>query len=159
MKTIMTKCRREWLPLALLICISHIGAAELPVLNAANGFGGIRFVERADARVEDGVLRLANISADHFVCLATPPYFAAEVGAIAIRYRAKGMKAAAGQIFYAPSGSPYVAARKWLLPPMETDGAWHVLEARPEMAVDPEDWRKMGILDTCLLYTSPSPRD
>ena len=49
MKTIMTKCRREWLPLALLICISHIGAAELPVLNAANGFGGIRFVDRAAA--------------------------------------------------------------------------------------------------------------
>ena len=105
------------------IAAAAAGAAELPVLNAANGFGGIRFVERADARVEDGVLRLANISADHFVCFATPPYFAAEVGAIAIRYRAKGMKAAAGQIFYAPSGSPYVAARKWLLPPMEPLGA------------------------------------
>lgn len=139
------------------IAVAAAGAAELPVLNAANGFGGIRFAERADARIEAGVLKLTNIAADHFVCLATPPYFAAEVGAIAIRYRAKGMKAAAGQIFYAPSGSPYVAARKWLLPPMETDGAWHVLEARPEMAVDPEDWRKMGILDTIRIDMTDAP--
>ena len=140
-----------------LLAVASAGAAELPVLNAANGFGGIRFVERADARIADGVLRLTNISADHFVCFATPPYFAAEVESIAVRYRASGMKPVPGQIFYAPSGSPYQATRKWLLPTIVADGAWHVLEARPDMAVDREDWRKMGILDTIRLDLTDAP--
>lgn len=143
--------------LMLLCGLPEAGGANLPVLNAANGFGEIRFVERADARIEGDVLKVTNIAQDHFICLATPPYFAAEVGAIEIRYRASGMGRAGGQVFYAPTGSSYVGNRKWNLPPIETDGKWHVLVAKPEMALDREDWRKMGTLDTIRIDLTDAP--
>ena len=52
--------------LMLLCGLPEAGGANLPVLNAANGFGEIRFVERADARIEGDVLKVTNIAQDHF---------------------------------------------------------------------------------------------
>lgn len=142
---------------ALFLATLHVEGASLPVLNAANGFGEIRFVERADARIDGNVLKITNIAQDHFICFATEPYFAAEVEAIEIRYRASGMEKIAGQIFYAPTGASYVGSRKWNLPLIETDGQWHVLVAKPEMAIDLEDWRKMGILDNIRVDLTDAP--
>ena len=109
---------------AMLAAWTSLHAAELPVLNGENGFGSITCVSKASAKVENGVLSRSNISRDHEIYFNVRPFFAAEVDAIDVRYRASGMDAAKafGQIYYAPGSEEYSGGRCWKIPHLEADG-------------------------------------
>ena len=133
-------------------------AAELPVLNGGNGFGSITSVAKCTAAVENGLLTITDISFDHEIYFKVKPFFAAEASAIDIRYRASGQaKRTGGQIYYAPGSDGYVGGRCWKIPPLETDGKWHVLHLTEKNLPNPEEWRSCGILNRFRLDITDSP--
>lgn len=148
-------------PAALVLAVaspSELHAAELPVLNKGNGFGTITRMAKCTAGVENGLLTIKDISFDQEICFKVNPFFAAEVGAIDIRYRASGLsKRTGGQIYYAPGSDGYVGGRCWKIPPLEADGKWHVLHLTEKNLPNPEEWRSCGILDRFRLDITDSP--
>ena len=101
------------LAFAMVFSALALGAAELPLLTAANGFGKITCVAKASAKVEDGVLKIFDMSFDYEMYFSVRPFFTAEVDSIDIRYRASGMEADkfSGQLYYAPGSEEYSGGR------------------------------------------------
>lgn len=140
------------------LTVVSLFAAELPVLNAENGFGMITSVSKASAKVTNGVLSITDISRDHEIYFKVSPFFAAEVDAIDIRYRASGQEIkVGGQIYYAPGIDSYVGGRCWKVPPVVSDGKWHTIHLAEENLPNPEEWRRCGILDRFRLDITDSP--
>ncbi len=147
----------------VLIAALHVAAvlpaAELPVLNAANGFGKITCVSKASAKLEDGVLKIFDMAFDYEMYFGVHPFFTAEVDSIDIRYRAFDMEADrfSGQLYYAPGSEEYSGGRCWNIPHLEADGEWHTLHLTEKNLPDPGDWRGCGILSRFRLDMTDAP--
>ena len=147
------------LAFAMVFSALALGAAELPLLTAANGFGKITCVAKASAKVEDGVLKIFDMSFDYEMYFSVRPFFTAEVDSIDIRYRASGMEADkfSGQLYYAPGSEEYSGGRCWKIPHLEADGEWHTLHLTEKCLPDPADWRGCGILSRFRLDMTDAP--
>lgn len=129
---------------------------EMPVLNAANGFGNAENNVRAAIAVEKDVLVISDIGEDHSFYVTTRPFFAAELDCIEVKYRARGVGSRGGEIFYCPKGL-VSADRLFRVPPMISDGAWHVLMIDVRSASKPEDWLSSGLVSRFRVDLTDSP--
>ena len=132
--------------LLALALVMSVRADVLPRIDETTEFLG---VGNAVLERRPGVLTFTEIGKDMKLTCRLPPFFAAEVKGLEIRYRATGDGKAGGQLFYCVGSSrTFSDRRKWSLPPLVRDGEWHVMAVGLDRIANRDDWMNAGIVDT-----------
>ena len=127
--------------IAFLAGTTALFAAERYTWSAANGFPGLGNAVALTVDKSDDGVSLAITGGDSKLYLAPEREFlTAGINSLSIRYRAEGTGRAGGQFYWSRGSEGFSDARRWKLPPMVADGAWHTLKLDLAAVDGKADW-------------------
>lgn len=127
-----------------LFTSAHRKISQNPIWNKENNFAGWKNVNNCEIRKENGLMQIKILGNDPQLLCDSLNIDAALYSKISIRYRAKGVGNSRGEFYYAHQGVNFSHRKKWVIPQLISDGAWHTLILEKKDLTDPESWFENG---------------
>ena len=137
---------KKFFAILLSIFVLSAMAYEPLVWNAENKFSGWKALRNVKCEITPQGLVLTEINADPQIVSGTLSIDPTKYNCFSFRYRAENVGKRKGQLYFAHDNGIFTASKHWQIPPLKSDGQWHVMRVTVKNLSNPSSWFECGMI-------------